>query len=244
MKVICAGPAKTGTFSIIKALRILGLTVHDWEEQTFDFLDHWVDVFQNGTKPNVERVYRNADAAADMPVPFFFEEILEAFPDCKVILTEREEDAWVKSHANQLEVFYTAKYGLRFLGPLSPTLKKLFFVIMSFIDAMYGSRNPRSTSVFKKRYRAHIDRVKSTVPQEKLLVYKVTQGWKPLCEFLGCEIPKIPFPHENIKGEVAKIPLQELRSGRQIKQELKRSFLAICSFLIIIASIIFAILYF
>jgi len=28
-----------------------GFTVFDWEEQTFDFLDHWVDVFQNGAKP-------------------------------------------------------------------------------------------------------------------------------------------------------------------------------------------------
>ena len=153
VKVICAGPGKTGTKTIVKALRILGLTVYDWEEQTFDFLDHWVDVFQNGTKPDVKRVYKNADAAADMQASFFFEEILEAFPDCKVILTERNEDAWVKSLANQLEVFYTAKYGLRFLAPLSPTLKNFFFVLMSFIDAMFGSRNPRSTFVFRKRYR-------------------------------------------------------------------------------------------
>ena len=48
MKVICAGFLKTGTKSIAKALRYLGFTVFDWEEQTFDFVD-WVDVFQNGT---------------------------------------------------------------------------------------------------------------------------------------------------------------------------------------------------
>ena len=45
MKVICAGFLKTGTKSIAKALRHLGFTVFDWEEQMFDFLDHWVDVF-------------------------------------------------------------------------------------------------------------------------------------------------------------------------------------------------------
>ena len=85
MKIICAGYAKTGTKSIAKALQHLGFTVFDWEEQTFDFVDHWVDVFQNGAKPDVKRVYQNADACIDFPGYFFFEEILDAFPDCKVI---------------------------------------------------------------------------------------------------------------------------------------------------------------
>ena len=45
MKVICAGMNKTGTKSISEALRQLGFTVYDWEEQLFDFLDYWVDVY-------------------------------------------------------------------------------------------------------------------------------------------------------------------------------------------------------
>ena len=104
MKIICAGYGKTGTKSIAKALRHLGFTVFDWEEQTFDFLDHWVDVFQNGVKPDVKRVYQNADVCVDIPGYFFFEEILEAFPDCKVILSVREEDSWIESVVRQLDL--------------------------------------------------------------------------------------------------------------------------------------------
>ena len=104
MKIICVGLAKAGTKSISKALRNLGFTVFDWEEQVFDFQDHWVDVFQNGAKPDVRRVYQNADAVVDNPGNFFWEEILEAFPDSKVILSEREEDSWLKSMVNQLQV--------------------------------------------------------------------------------------------------------------------------------------------
>jgi len=59
---------------------------------------HWVDVFQNGTKPDVRRVYQNADACVDKPGNFFFEEILEAFPNCKVILSVRKEDSWIESY--------------------------------------------------------------------------------------------------------------------------------------------------
>ena len=97
MKVICVGRQKTGTKSVCKVLGYLGFAVFDWEEQIFDFLDHWVDVFQNGAQPDVKRVYHNPVAALDIPANFFWEEILEAFPDCKVILSEREEDSWVKS---------------------------------------------------------------------------------------------------------------------------------------------------
>ena len=109
MKVVCAGLGKTRTKSITKALRHLGFKVFDWEDQTFDFLHHWVDVIQNGIKPDVKRVYQNADTVVDMPGAFFYEEILEAFPDCKVILSEREEDSWVKSHVNQLEKVEVAR---------------------------------------------------------------------------------------------------------------------------------------
>ncbi|MGH2865233.1 MAG: sulfotransferase, partial [Solirubrobacteraceae bacterium] len=29
------------------------------------------------------------------------------------------------------------------------------------------------------------------------LVWKVTDGWEPLCEFLGVEVPDGPLPHAN-----------------------------------------------
>jgi len=132
MKIICAGYAKTGTKSITKALRHLGYTVFDWEEQAFDFLDHWFDVFQNGAKPDVKRVYQNADVCIDFPGVFFFEEILEAFPDCKVILSVREEDSWVESFVRQLDTSDALRSKITCM--LSQTDRKMAFVYDSFIQ--------------------------------------------------------------------------------------------------------------
>ncbi|KAL9966210.1 hypothetical protein ACROYT_G024249 [Oculina patagonica] len=213
MKVICAGMLKTGTKSITKALRQLGFTVFDWEEQNFDFLDHWVDVFHNGVKPDVKRVYQNADAAVDYPGNIFYEEILEVFPDCKVILSERDEDSWVKSLVNQRAVAEAERFYR--MSMLSSTARKIYYVYDCYLDAHLGSRNPKSTSVIRKRYRIHNNHVKTTVPADKLLVYNVKQGWKPLCDFLGCEVPKSPFPHENVKGSISTIPMDMSRWGRQ-----------------------------
>ena len=238
MKIICAGVGKTGTKSIAKALRHLGLTVFDWEEQTFDFQDHWVDVFQNGAQLDVKRVYQHADAIVDAPGNFFWEEILEAYPDSKVILSEREEDSRLKSAVNQLQVI-EAVISRRFLCVLSPTSRKRLFVTYSVINALVGSANPKSGFILRKRYREHNHRVKSLVPPEKLLVYNVKQGWKPLCDFLGCEVPTVAFPHENIKGEIAEAPLSETRSGRQIIWEIQRALIVILSVIVVIVGSIF-----
>ena len=127
MKIICAGVLKTGTKSMAKALRHLGFKVFDWEEQTLDFLDHWLDVFQNGAMLEAKRVYQDADAFVDFPGYFFVEEILEAFPDCKVILMVREEDSWVQSLSYQFESMYAARSKVAML--LSPTAKKMSYVV-------------------------------------------------------------------------------------------------------------------
>lgn len=35
------------------------------------------------------------------------------------------------------------------------------------------------------------------VHPEKLLVFEPSQGWEPLCKFLGKPVPDQPFPHVN-----------------------------------------------
>ena len=242
MKVICPGIGKTGTKSITKALRQLGFTVFDWEEQIFDFLDDWFDVFKNGSKPDVKRIYQNADAVVDIPGAFFWEEILEAFPDCKVILSERDEDSWVKSVANQIKTIEAVKS--RTMALLSPTMRKMYYIVDSYIEAILGTRNTKSTCVFRKRYRIHNHRVKSIVSPDKLLVYNVQQGWKPLCDFLGCEVPTVAFPHENVKGEIAKMSLSVTRFGRQVKSEIHRKAFVAVSALVVIVATFLAIYYY
>jgi len=39
-------------------------------------------------------------------------------------------------------------------------------------------------------------------PQDRLLVYEVKEGWEPLCEFLGVEVPDEPFPRLNDTAEM------------------------------------------
>ena len=157
MKIICVGIGKAGTKSISKALRHLGYTVFDWEEQVFDFQDHWVDVFQNGDQLDLKRVYQHADAVVDAPGNFFRVEILETYPDSKVIVSE--EDSWLKSLVNQLQVF-EAVISRRFLAVLSLTSRKQIFILYSHLTAILDSAVPKTACVLRKRYRRHSHRVR------------------------------------------------------------------------------------
>ena len=47
-------------------------------------------------------------------------------------------------------------------------------------------------------FEQHYERVRRTVPAERLLVYRVQDGWEPLCRFLGVDVPDEPFPRVNV----------------------------------------------
>ncbi|OLP98411.1 hypothetical protein AK812_SmicGene19136 [Symbiodinium microadriaticum] len=47
----------------------------------------------------------------------------------------------------------------------------------------------------KDGYQAHMDRVKTRVPPSRLLIFNFSDGWAPLCHFLGRPIPEEPFPY-------------------------------------------------
>ncbi|MDB5494321.1 MAG: hypothetical protein JWP86_1658, partial [Phenylobacterium sp.] len=50
-------------------------------------------------------------------------------------------------------------------------------------------------------FNAHNARVRQVIPPERLLVYEVSQGWAPLCDFLGVAVPDGPMPKVNSTEE-------------------------------------------
>ena len=61
-----------------------------------------------------------------------------------------------------------------------------------------------------KSFKAWVERVKSTVPPEKLLVFDVKEGWEPLCKFLNKPVPNEPFPNINDKKDLQQKMVQFL----------------------------------
>jgi hypothetical protein len=61
-------------------------------------------------------------------------------------------------------------------------------------------------------FQQHNERVRRTVPAGRLLVYRVQEGWEPLCRFLGVDVPDEPFPHANVGDTL----LHNIRTAMQL----------------------------
>jgi len=197
--VVCAGLAKTGTTSLAKALRTLGYSVYDYREHFTFHRQEWLDSFETDRLPNFKEMYQGVDAITDVPPAFWFEEIAGVFPEAKVVLTVRDsEEAWLKSWKEHLQMWKD----VTFLVKIALWWNNGQSFADTLHNAIYGSFNPEATVLFRKRYQQHNERVQAVIPAERLLVFNVKQGWKPLCEFLGCDIPSTRFPRENA-GQIA-----------------------------------------
>ncbi len=66
------------------------------------------------------------------------------------------------------------------------------------LEGWMGIRGVKDAELKSKdKYREHYAIVRRVTPKERLLEYKLSDGWGPLCAFLGKPIPEIPFPHVN-----------------------------------------------
>lgn len=85
MKIIVAGYPKTGTKTMDAALRTLGYSVYGHTENIFRLEKEWKKILsEGGSMEDFKKMYEDIDAVSDVPACFFWEEILQAFPEAKV----------------------------------------------------------------------------------------------------------------------------------------------------------------
>ena len=54
-------------------------------------------------------------------------------------------------------------------------------------------------AVAKDAYRKHYELVRRVTPPERLLEFRLEDGWGPLCKILNKSVPDEPFPRTNEK---------------------------------------------
>ena len=103
MKYIYAGFSKCGTKTLAKVFRLLGFKVFDIEETILYCGDLWLEFFETMDKAVKNQILRkildNVDVVLDLPYYFFWKEILDVFPEAKVVFYERDEDEWFDSNS-------------------------------------------------------------------------------------------------------------------------------------------------
>lgn len=199
LKVIGSGFGRTGTRSLKEALEILGLGPCHHMEEVFGHPEHvpyWEGVAR-GEAQDWEAVFAGYNSQVDWPGAHVWRETAEAFPDAKVIHSQRPEDSWWKSYSTTIGKALLVAPTI----PLPPHIKAMLEAVMVFVaDETLGTRKLDREKILTA-YRKRAQDVKAAIPPERLLVYDVAQGWEPLCAFLGVPVPDQPFPHLNTRDE-------------------------------------------
>jgi hypothetical protein len=213
LKVIGVGYGRTGTMSTYTALNELGFPCYHMIEvlenkANASHLDFWRKVANEppGTQQNWESVLGSYTAAVDNPTCCVWRELMAAYPDAKVLLTlhPRGAEAWYESTIDT--IYFTENvWQFKVLEWLTPFGRKMGDMSRKLIWQRNhkGTMNDKAKAIAE--YNAHIADVKATVPADKLLVFTVTEGWGPLCKFLGVKVPTTPFPNVNDRAAIKKI---------------------------------------
>lgn len=220
MEVICVGLPRSATESLQHALLKLGYdyTYHGWDivfeepAQT----QRWVRLARrkffgeddNGdctiTAADFDEVLGHSMAVTDAAGSCFAPEMIRAYPNAKVILNKRSDlDKWHGSAVNNLVgVFQSNVFWI-----MSFLNKECFWAWHVYERLMWACtfRAPDArldtgvTRLGKWVYREHCDMIRGLCAREgrPMLEWTVQDGWEPLCEFLGKEIPKEEFPRTN-----------------------------------------------
>jgi hypothetical protein len=208
-QVIGAGLGRTGTFSMKQALEDLGFTPchHMWE--TFihperNHKKHLNSILRNeNTEKALKAIFGGYKATLDYPGSLFYEEFMKMNPDAKVVLTVRDTpEDWVKSVTSTVFSMHEASNWISWKFQELIRFMVAADHIPVVVQLMASQRGHGVNPVDPKTdlaqlYTDWINRVKETVPTDKLLVFNVKEGWKPLCDFLGVPVPDTPFPRVN-----------------------------------------------
>ena len=190
LKVIGSGLGRTGTMSTKLALEQLGFApCHHMVEmfQHPETLPLWIAA-GNGNG-DWDAMFEGYSAMVDHPGCAYWRELADHYPDAKVLHTVRDPDKWFDS--TQATIFNPDRPG----PPGGPM--KVFF---DQLYAWYGG-DMHDRGFMTDFFRRHTETVIAGVPQDRLLVFNVAEGWGPLCAFLGVPVPDTPYPRENSTRE-------------------------------------------
>ena len=208
MKVIGAGLPRTGTMSMQAALDELGFPCYHMETVVKKpaHTKMW-DAFISGeSEIDWALLYDGFEAAVDAPSCFYAAELLMFYPEAKVVLTVREPARWFASISKLNRVvrrLKTVGYVVRPLGRFVSFAYKLHRLHQIPIES-------DDEALYLEAFAKHNAAVQEAVPAEKLLVFRVSEGWEPLCAFLGVPVPDKPFPHLNSGDETIRNKFREV----------------------------------
>lgn len=211
LEIIGTGLGRTGTMSLKLALEKLlkGPCMHmeDFVDQPERLRYLTVGRLRRG-RPDWERFLAGYKAAVDYPVCLHYAQLFRQYPQLKAIHTLRDPESWYES-VTATTWRYMPKGPLQALRATRKIMRSpkhrrrlpaYIYTDLTIWRKFFGNQFGNKQKAIEI-YRRHEADVRATIPAGQLLLYNISDGWEPLCEFLGVPVPEAPFPQANSRKE-------------------------------------------
>ena len=211
LKIIGTGLARTGTMSLKDALEVLtGEPCYHMIELLLnpERLPLWEEA-EEKQQTDWDSLFMGYSSALGLPTTNYYAQLLEKYPAAKFVHTERDPDSWYESAATT--ILSSTPPIVREFGAVFESMdasKKrgrlgaIRFAGRSIREGLFRGQMADKNGAIRA-YNEHNESVKVTIPSDKLFVFRIEEGWGPLCDFLDVEVPKDIFPHRNSRNTFA-----------------------------------------
>ncbi len=200
LDIIGAGLGRTGTKTMKTVLQQLGFGPCFHMVDLFEHperLQHFEDAFA-GRDADWEALFEGYRSCVDFPACDYYRQLAARYPEAKVILTVRDPDAWYDSVHSTI---YPASRGNTPPPEGGDERSRIHQYVWKAVWAGRFERRFEDRDFAIAKFLEHTENVKRDIDAERLLVYEVKDGWEPLCQFLGVDVPDEAFAHTNTRQE-------------------------------------------
>lgn len=149
--------------------------------------DDFYDAYTNRKEADWDNLYKNYDAVVGWIGASFYKDLLDKYPDAKIIMTVRSVDSWYLSLKNSSATLRLAS---------SHPFQKLSTALC--LDGwIQDPEKFAQEDKVKQMYLDHLAQVKAIVPTGQLLMLNQGDGWKDICKFLDKDVPDMSYPSAN-----------------------------------------------
>jgi Sulfotransferase domain len=199
LRIVGAGLPRTATSSLRLALeQLLGGRCYHMSVisgHPFDLGVGWNRLLA-GETPDWNELFDGFAAAVDWPASLFWRELSAAYPDALVLLSVRDsaEEWW---HSADETILPFARMSL------APDWNE-GRGFLDLLERFTGTAQWDDPATMMAAYERHNAEVRRDLPPHRLLEWRATEGWPPICHALDLPVPDRPFPWVNQRSEWAR----------------------------------------